>query len=550
MKNLSSCLSLILFSGLHVNMFYAQTVVLSDSVIVQPQVFSNLDSLIIQNCAFENITGGAVLFSNIDYVEISGCELSGVSNNTPTKAAICGKATRRVVLKNLNIQNTMGTAIRIPTDGATAIADRVNFLLIDSVQIYNCQKNSVQPGDAVRVFHTDTVIISNSTVRLADNSGFSLGRNDNSSMVQQLQKIRYCHAFNNRIDSVLSDGIGSQRNIDFAIIENNTITHVAYDGEGARPAHGDHGIYWQAPNAIIRNNVISHVYDGMVSGHPGSGISLRTNATIADNIISYCTGNGIGYFNDHRANGNTLIFNNVIHDCNSIGIYHNGSNGNNLNPDLVRHPDSVFIYHNTVINEPLQASLHLSAPIAFNSMSGKNFLAGNILIFETVSDTNAYIFVHNNPHLVRQYNHFASGDIAFEDYQNRNLMLTAASSAVDFLPAGVTFVSHDILGNARMGPHDAGAFEFIPVTTSQSPLFAKNPHLQIFPNPSAGRVHFTSSQEVGGLNIFDTSGKLITKIKVDSMQGAIDLHSSSGKMLFIQFVFTDGSNTLRKVVVE
>jgi hypothetical protein len=548
MKIFNNYLFLTIYCGLQVNVLFSQTVVLQDSNIVQQQVFSNLDSLIIQNCEFENITGQAVRFSSIGYVEISGCNFSGVSDTGPTRAVICGKASQRVVLKKLNFQNTIGTAIRIPTDGASSLGDRVNFLLIDSVNIYRCQ-NGQSLGDAIRVFHTDTLIVSNSTLRLVDNLGLSIGRNDNNNTVQQSQKIKYCHIFNNRIDSVLSDGIGSQRNIDFAIVENNTITHIAYDGAGARPAHGDHGIYWQAPNAIIRGNAISHVSDGMVSGHPGSGISLRTNATIANNIISYCTGNGIGYFNDHRANGNTTIINNVIHDCNSIGIYHNGSNGDNLNPGSVRHPDSVFIFHNTILNQPLQTPMHLSCPIAFNSMSSKNFMAGNILIFETISDTSNHIFTIHTPHLVKQYNHFVSGDIDFEDYQNRNLMLTAASSAVDFLPTGITFVSHDILDNVRTEPHDAGAFEFIDIT-SQSPLLAKTPHLQLFPNPSMGRLHFISSQEIRELNIFDYSGKLIQKIKAHSTQGEIDLHSPTGKMLLIQFVFTDGSNTVRKVVLR
>lgn len=549
MKVLNYCLLIVICCGLQISILFSQTVVLQDSNIVQQQVFSNLDSLIIRNCEFENITGEAVRFSSIGYVEILGCNFSGVSNTGNTRAVICGRATQRVVLKKLNFQNTIGTAIRIPTDGASSLGHRVNYLLIDSVNIYRCQNGNSQIGDAIRVFHTDTLIISNNIIRRADNLGLSIGRNDNNNIVQQNQKIKYCHVFNNRIDSVLSDGIGSQENIDFAIVEHNTITHIAYDGVGARPANGDHGIYWQAPNAIIRGNAISHVSDGVVSGHPGSGISLRTSATIANNILSHCTGNGIGYFNDHRANGNTVIVNNVIHDCNSIGIYHNGSNGNNLNPGSVRHPDSVFIYHNTVINKPLQTPMHLSAPIAFNSMSSKNFIAGNILIFETISDTNKYIFTINTPHLVKQYNYLTPGDISFEDYQNRNLMLTTASPAVGFLPTGVTFVNHDILGNARTEPYDAGAFEFIDII-SESPLFTISPHIQIFPNPSMGRVHFISSQEIRELNIFDYSGRLMEKIKVVGTQGEIDLHASTEKMLFIQFVFKDGSSTVSKVALR
>lgn len=547
MNRIQYFLQLATFMLLGVNLF-SQTILLQNSTLTQQQVFTNIDSLIIRNCEFIGITGEAVRFDKIGYVEISDCTFEGINNNVATRAVICGKASQRVVLKKLEFQHIIGTAIRIPTDGASALGDRVNSVHIDSVSIYDCQSTASQLGDGIRVFHTDTLLVSNSLIRLVDNLGINIGRN--SSNLQNSQKVKYCHLYRNLIDSVLSDGIGSQENIDFARVEHNTITHIAYDGIGARPAHGDHGIYWQAPNAIIKNNFIAENADGTISGHPGSGISLRTNAIITNNLISHCTGNGIGYFNDHRASGNTFIANNVIHHCESIGIYHNGSNGNILDPNAVKHPDSVFIYHNTVLNEPLQTPIHLSSPVAFNSMSSRNFLAGNLLIFEAVNDTNKHIFVTNTPHFLRAHNLLASGDIQFEDYPNQNYRLTASSPATDYLPVGISYVSHDLLDSLRNEPHDAGAYEFIPTLNGLNHLAAENILIQLFPNPSHRYIRFSSSQEVQALNLFDMSGRLIGRKTVMCRAGELDLFEQKGQMIVIQFLLKNGQSFSRKVLIE
>lgn len=546
MKIINYLLFILAVGGLHPSL-YSQTTIVQNSTITQQQVFANIDTLIIQNCQFSNINGEAVRFSGIDYVEISNCSFTNISNTISTRAVICGKSTSKILLKNLDLQNISGTAIRIPTDGASLLSDRVGTVIIDSVNIYNCQSTTSLLGDAIRIFHTDSLFVSNSTLKKIDNMGIDIGRN--SSTTQTAQKVNYCHINNNQIDSVLADGIGAKENIDFALIENNIITNIAFDGIGARPADGDHGIYWQAPNALIRNNFISQVKDGLVSGNYGLGISLRTNATITNNTVSHCTGGGIGYFNDHPSNGNILITNNVVYDCMSQGIYINGSNGNILNPNSVSHPDSVFVFHNTVLNEPIQTPIHLSAPMAFNSMTSKNYLAGNILIFETVIDTTKHIFTTNTSHLVKQYNHLVSGDIAFEDYPNRILQLTSSSTAVDLLPFGTTFVSYDILNNLRTGNHDAGAYEFMINTTGLSSLSTEPHSIQFFPNPSQGQLHFNSFQKVSKLNIYDYLGRLIEKVKVNNTQGEIQIEHT-GNIFFIQIVFIDGITSILKVYIE
>jgi len=546
MKIINYFLSLLAVGGLHPYL-YSQTTIVQNLTITQQQVFANIDTLFIQNCQFTNINGEAIRFSGIDYVEISNCSFTNISNTIPTRAVICGKSTSKVLLKNLDLQNISGTAIRIPFDGTALLSDRVGSVIIDSVNIYNCQSTTSLLGDAIRIFHTDSLFVSNSTLKKIDNMGIDIGRN--SSTTQTAQRVIYCHINNNQIDSVLADGIGAKENIDFALIENNTITNIAYDGIGARPAEGDHGIYWQAPHAVIRNNFISQVKDGLVSGNYGLGISLRTNATITNNTVSHCTGGGIGYFNDHPSNGNIFIANNVVYDCMSQGIYMNGSNGNILNPNSVSHPDSVFIFHNTVLNEPIQTPMHLSAPITFNNMTSKNYLAGNILIFATVMDTTKHIFTTNTSHLVKQYNHLVSGDINFEDYPNRILQLTSSSSAVDLLPFGTTFVSHDILNNHRTEPHDAGAYEFMPFVTGLDIFPTKLHNIQFFPNPSKGQLHFKSSQIVIKLNVYDCLGRLIETIKMDNTQGKIQIEPTSN-IFIIQIVFIDGTIAITKVYIE
>ena len=193
--------------------------------------------------------------------------------------------------------------------------------------------------------------------------------------------------------------------------------------------------------------------------------------------------------------------------------------------------------------------MHLSAPIAFNSMTSKNFLAGNILIFETVVDTTKHIFTTNTSHLVKQYNHLVSGDINFEDYPNRILQLTSSSSAVDFLPFGTTFVSHDILNNHRTEPHDAGAYEFMPNTSGLNSLSTEPNSIQFFPNPSQGQLNFKSSQMVSNMNVYDFFGRLIERIKVDNSQGKIQIEPTNNIFL-IQVVFLDGTTTITKVYIE
>ena len=233
----------------------------------------------------------------------------------------------------------------------------------------------------------------------------------------------------------------------------------------------------------------------------------------------------------------------------SQGIYMNGSNGNILNPNSVSHPDSVFVFHNTVLNEPIQTPIHLSAPMAFNSMTSKNYLAGNILIFATVIDTTKHLFTTNTSHLIKQYNHLVSGDINFEDYPNRILNLTSSSSAVDLLPFGTTFVSHDILNNLRTGNHDAGAYEFMINTTGLSSLSTEPHSIQFFPNPSQGQLNFNSSQTVSNMSVYDCFGRLIEKIKIDNTLGKIQFEPM-GNIFIIQVVFIDGTTTITKVCIE
>jgi len=129
------------------------------------------------------------------------------------------------------------------------------------------------------------------------------------------------------------------------------------------------------------------------------------------------------------------------------------------------------------------------------------------------------------------------------------LNLTSSSSAVNFLPFGTTFVSHDILNNHRTEPHDAGAYEFMPNTTGLSSLSTEPHSIQFFPNPSQGQLNFNSSQIVSKLNVYDCLGRLIETIKMDNTQGKIRIEPTSN-IFIIQIAFIDGTIAITKVYIE
>lgn len=488
----------------------AQTVILSDQNITAPQYFFNKDTLKVLNCTFEDITGEALRFEKIGYVQIENCTFSNVANTIPTRGAVCGRECNDVTLRNLRFSTITGTAIRFPIDGASELSQRLGTVRIDSVHIENTLTNGSIHGSGILVFHTDSLYVLNSTLKNIGLNGISLGRNDQfSTQTQYKQRVGYCEISSVQIDSVLGDGINAQENVEQAFVFNNQISNVAYDGVGGRPTEGDHGIYWQASGGRLEHNRIFKVHDGLVSGKPGSGISLRTDALVNGNIIFECTGNGIGYFNDHPGWGMLQISNNLLYDNLYNGIYINGSNWDNINPAKVRRPDSLFILHNTVFNQQIQPNPVHSCPLAVRDMNSTNLLAGNLLVFEDFADTSRYIrFIEPVPSKQRIYNFLIPTDPGFVDFANRDFHLQKNSPAVDFIPVSHLFVTHDLEGEVRTGPHDAGAFEYqAPSSTRPEPLDTLK--YFVYPNPFKTGFDVVSAEGAERLYLYDLYGKQV-----------------------------------------
>ncbi len=429
-----------------------QTVVITDSVFTTTEVFNNMDTLILDNCTFDNLTGTALRLSQIGYVEIINAQFSNITNTNATRAAICGRGCEEVLLQNIQFTNIIGTAIRFPNDGTTDPINRTGFLTIDQVTISNIDNLIEETGNAIRVFHTDSLVIKNCAISDVEHGGIWLGRTAGGTA----QQIDYVDVNNNTIDLTLADGILAGENILSATIRNNTISNIAYDGVGARLADGDHGIYWQAPGVVIEGNTIFNNGDmGCSSGVNGcgNGISIRTNGKVLRNEVHHCSARGITYYNDHPGSGGNLeVSNNVIYDNDFNGIYITATNNQSQ-------PDSVFIYHNTVYNEHIQPLLHHSCPLNFNSMTSFNRVIGNIFFYDGIADTTDHIHTTNTTIDVELYNLKTDTDPQFADFPNRDFSLMTTSPAFEYLPGGYAFVDNDFNNVLRIADFDAGAFE-------------------------------------------------------------------------------------------
>lgn len=496
---------ILVFSALFCQSVAAQSMTIVNQTFTMPMPFYyNLDTLIVRDCAFGNFTGDAMRFQNIGYVLVENCTFTNITNNGLTRAAICGRESDQVILRKLTFTNIGGTAIRFPTDGAYELSHRIGTVRIDSVVINGTTlPTSFTEAGGIRVFHTDSVFITNSTIKNIRTNGITIGRN--SSNYQNNQRVNYLEIIGNEIDSVLGDGILSQENVLNAIVRANTISHIAYDGRGDKFQNGDHAIYWQSAGGVLEGNLIHDVLDGTVSGDSGSGISVRTNAYISANEIYNCTNNGIGYYNDHPGSDMLKIINNKVYDTGKCGIYVNGSNINNLDPASVRHPDSTYILHNTVLNQQTQSNSVHCCPVAINNMSSNNLVAANLLVFEGVVNTATYIQFLGNTSSQQQANNFLDlTDPGFVNFSNRDFHLRDTCGAVDFLPNNVAYVTQDLEGTLRIGQHDAGAYEYV-ITIDVSEE-NKTPQFCISPNPFSDRFSIKTTTVPEKIYLVDMMG--------------------------------------------
>lgn len=479
----------------------AQTVSFTNAIFTSPLPFqSNFDTLIIDHCDFENFQGEAIRFENIGFVKITNSTFSHITNTSSTRAVICGKKTDHVILKNLTFDTIGGTAIRFPTDGEASPSKRLGTVIMDSIAINSTFDPGGFESNGIRVFHTDTLLVQFCTLKNITDNALSLGRNS-AGITQQDQRIEYCDIHHNTIDSVLGNGIVGSENAGPSHIHHNSISNIALDGIGMLAADGDHGIYWQAPNAWIYENSIFNLLDGTENGNRSVGISIRTNARIFNNEVHHCSGNGIAYWNDHPGGGKLEINNNLVYETDFNGIYINGS-GSNPNT-----PDSVNVLHNTVHTVYLSGLVHQHAPMALNNLDGVNFLAGNLLLYENIVDTALFIPILGQvPSYQLVYDRYGQINNGFVDASSGNYRLLPQNPAIDFVPLALPGIFQDFDEVPRVYPADAGCFEFHDAGTTESNF----PQFVIFPNPVSHHfeVQNIANHPIITLHVYSLDGTL------------------------------------------
>jgi parallel beta-helix repeat protein len=117
--------------------------------------------------------------------------------------------------------------------------------------------------------------------------------------------IQNCEIYGATWDGIYSGDIkGSEIQQPGLVIKNNWIHHVSSSTDWAGHYHG---MYLQAPDAVVEGNLVTDVYDG-------NGISMRSSGIVRGNRILRVGKAGIAYFNDHPS-GRSLelvIENNLV----------------------------------------------------------------------------------------------------------------------------------------------------------------------------------------------------------------------------------------------
>lgn len=440
-----------------------KTLSIRDSVFTQQLILKDIDTINIEYCTFENITGNALLIDKAKFVKITDCVFRNI-NITGDNAigVLSGKGIASIQILNSSFNNISGTAIRFPNGGTTKTEDRIGILIMSACRFNEIQSKENSFGNGVIIFHTNYAFVLANRFTKIDHTAITIGRNSNDSE-ELLQKVDMSTVQGNRIDSVLGNGILICENAVNPQVKDNLIFSIAYDGKGALPDQGDHGIYWQAKGGLIQNNAVLYNYDGQISGNPGSGISVRSNAIVEQNSIGYCTGNGIGYYADHDSKGVLTLQNNVIFENDRNGIYLSSSGVSG------KKPDSIMIVHNTVMNKKVQTLIHQSCPIAINDVVVPITIAGNYTVYIDQFNPLEHIRILGNssqPKMV--YNLHASNTDEFVDATIGDYKLKETSIAIDYAKHGIPILL-DREGRFRRGIPDAGAFEYIsPVSVRES----------------------------------------------------------------------------------
>jgi len=533
------------------NLCYSSNVMVVNQTFNTPVSYTTYDTVIIKNCTFNNIANNAFTCYNAKYLLIDSCYFSNI-----TLHAIHFRSVKYAIIQNSNFYNIeKGILIgRESQNSFTHSADNAGYRVDSLFMVNNIIKNINSHG--VRILNTAFVDFNQNLIDSCLLGGIVLGSNPGVApcslfeinpilnAVKSETRINGCYIRNNTILHTLSDGIGTLENVYGSKILNNEIAYVAYDGIGARPLNGDHGMYLQGPDALVEGNHVHHILDDCGSpGCDGVGISFRSTAIINKNVVHHCINSGIAYFNDHpRGLRDIYITNNLVYDNRRTAIY--------INPGCPEsEPDSVHIYHNTVVTQPLQALWQQACPVGFNNYSGYKSVIGNILIYEGVVDSTHYIFnstgAINNLHNIK-----SSGDAGFVDFATRDLRLLNLSPAIDLLPASYALVPDDIQGNLRISPADAGAYEYY------LPVIVRDTGNVFYP------ITFTDSSQIYTTVVVENVPGIMDTIVVSSLIVTCDTISTTTTSvvdsttltnydtIFISYVFSIYDSVLIHCVVS
>lgn len=433
----------------------SKTLSITDSVFVSSLTLQQVDTINLTNCTFTGIKGYALFIDKAKSVRIMNCTFKNISNTLQgsNHGVLCGNGILSMQILNCVFDDIEGTAIRFPVGGTIKPEDRNGSIIMSGCRIQRIRSKDNFLGNGIVMFHVNSVFVLGNRFTNIDHHAMVFGRNGTPQELD-IQRIDMSMIQGNRIDSVLGNGILVCENVINPQVKDNQIYHIAYDGKGALPDEGDHGIYWQAKGGLIQNNGVLYNRDGMVQGNPGSGISIRSNAQVLQNITGYCTGNGIGYYADHDAKGTLTIMNNVI--------FNNQRNGLYLNANGVqgKQPDSVIILHNTILNEKVQDLSHQSCPIALNEIKSPFTIAGNYTVFVNQLNPLDHIRMFNTTNQSNViYNLFASNASEFVNPSIGDFKLLENSVAINYAKHGISIML-DRDNRFRNGIPDAGAYEY------------------------------------------------------------------------------------------
>lgn len=403
--------------GTAVYAFLSEVYLVEDTIqnVLGTGVLGELGAVILIGTQISKVSETAVLFRDTEVAEVTDCTIADVG-----AGAICTGAgdAAEMVVQNSTFHRIHGLPGQEGTGDAIQ-ADALLFIRVVDCTIDSCLGAGIRLGQAASATTLDGV---------------------------DLQR--------NRISRTNLDGIIGQENVSNAIIQNNEISYPGF--LGGTPALAEHCIQWVGPNARIEGNVLHHAQDPGC-GTPncgGSGIWIKSSASITRNTIHHCAGNGIQFSNeDQQTTGKLLIFNNIIHDITGSPIAYLGGISAQSEPEETWIRNNTL--HATFEGAPLPLGLLLVAS-NLNPVSAQ----GNILLYEGLSDTTGYIQLINSFNFTENLNLKASGNLGFVDFVGRDFHLASENSpAHNMLPLNFGLPNDDFDGDLRLGLRDAGADE-------------------------------------------------------------------------------------------